>query len=160
MIQIHYDNPCPSNDSGGGNGQNDVGPPDKELFVPGGEAALINLSDVLSTRPPIHPLQQPHSPSRRPVIPPFLDTPCAPERILRRLSILSFWGLLSENPTRFENENAEIMNFPAAGGGLPGAGAAARTPGFDPNDPNVKWVCLSLPTHLSRTEKQKKKGPC
>jgi len=36
------------------------------------------------------------------------------------------------------------MNFPSlpgmGGGGAAGGGTTA--PGFDPNDPNVKWVCL------------------
>jgi hypothetical protein len=39
------------------------------------------------------------------------------------------------------------MNFPGGGGGgipgIPSGGAPAGNvpPGFDPNDPNVKWVC-------------------
>jgi import inner membrane translocase subunit TIM22 len=53
------------------------------------------------------------------------------------------------------------MNFPGMGGGggvpgIPSGGSATGSvpPGFDPNDPNVKWVCSALSrlrgTHCTR----------
>jgi hypothetical protein len=50
------------------------------------------------------------------------------------------------------------MNFPGMGGGggvpgIPSGGSATGSipPGFDPNDPNVKWVCPSLPPPTGRS---------
>jgi hypothetical protein len=45
------------------------------------------------------------------------------------------------------------MNFPGSGGlggagipGIPGRSSAGVPAGYDPNDPNVKWVCFLSPT--------------
>ncbi|KAL2264288.1 hypothetical protein VTK26DRAFT_7893 [Humicola hyalothermophila] len=43
------------------------------------------------------------------------------------------------------------MNFPGTGGGLPATVAGARTPGFDPNDPNVKWLTNAMESCYVKT---------
>ncbi|KAK0651816.1 Tim17/Tim22/Tim23/Pmp24 family-domain-containing protein [Cercophora newfieldiana] len=43
------------------------------------------------------------------------------------------------------------MNFPGAGGPAAGAGASGGAPGFNPNDPNVKWLTNAMESCYAKT---------